>query len=58
MAQEILSEDMILFLQEQELEGKIQTIIDAAREMGIKEYTREDAIRVLLEQEKKPDDND
>lgn len=47
-----LSIEMISFLKEQELEAEIQMTIDAAMEIGIRGFTREDAIHVLLEQEK------
>lgn len=47
-----LSTEMISFLKEQELETEILMTIDAAMEIGIIGFTREDAIHVLLEQEK------
>jgi len=47
-----LSSEMIDFLKEQELETEIQMTIDAAREIGLSDFTREDAANTLLEQEK------
>lgn len=47
-----LSSEMIDFLKEQELETEIQMTIDAAREIGLSDFTREDAVNTLLEQEK------
>lgn len=47
-----LSADMISFLKEQELEAEIQMTIDTAREIGLSNFTREDAIQLLLTQER------
>ena len=47
-----LSSEMVSFLKEQEIEAEIQMAIDTAREIGIANLTREDAIQVLLEQER------
>lgn len=42
-----LSVGMLNFLDEQELKSKIQAFIDAARELGINDFSKEDAIKAI-----------
>lgn len=54
--QEGLSEQMTDFLKEQELKSQIQAMVDAARELGLENYTEEDALKALQEESKKGKD--
>ena len=53
-----LSPDMVDFLREREKESKIEMLLDNAREMGIPDYTREDALKALKQEEEGKVDND
>lgn len=48
-----ISEEMREFLEQQGEESEIQAVLDAALEIGLKDYTRNDVIKALLEEKEK-----
>ncbi len=58
--QEELSEEMLAFLGREEIEARVQALIDGAREAGLTDYSRADAIRdlALLENNSNPHNNE
>ena len=53
-----ISAEMREFLKQQEVEAEIQAVIDAAREIGLEGYTREDAIKGLLQEPEEGSNNE
>ncbi len=45
-----LSPELKRLLEEEAQEAEVNAVIDAAREIGIKDYSREDAIKGLLQE--------
>ena len=48
---ESISPEMEAFLKEQEFESEIQALIDAAREVGIPNFTEQDAIKAWFSEQ-------
>lgn len=46
-----ISGEMEEFLKQQEIESDIQALIDAAREVGFPDYSREEAIKALVQEQ-------
>ena len=53
-----ISAEMREFLKQQEVEAEIQAVLDAAREIGLQNYTRADAIKGLLQESEQGSGNE